>query len=39
MTSPVTTRREGNVLVITSDNPPVNALGATVRQGLQAGIA
>ncbi|MBO9711970.1 3-hydroxyacyl-CoA dehydrogenase NAD-binding domain-containing protein [Sphingomonas sp.] len=38
MTSPITTERHGDVLVILSDNPPVNALGAAVRQGLQAGI-
>ncbi|MBB4097726.1 3-hydroxyacyl-CoA dehydrogenase NAD-binding domain-containing protein [Sphingomonas kyeonggiensis] len=38
MTSPITTTRQGDVLVITSDNPPVNALGAAVRQGIQAGI-
>jgi 3-hydroxyacyl-CoA dehydrogenase len=38
MTSPITTTRQGDVLIITSDNPPVNALGAAVRQGLQAGI-
>ena len=38
MTSPITTSRQGNVLILTSDNPPVNALGAAVRQGLQAGI-
>lgn len=36
--SPITTSRQGDVLVLTSDNPPVNALGAAVRQGLQAGI-
>jgi 3-hydroxyacyl-CoA dehydrogenase len=36
--SPITTSRQGEILVITSDNPPVNALGAAVRQGLQAGI-
>lgn len=36
--SPITTSRRGEVLVLTSDNPPVNALGAAVRQGLQAGI-
>ena len=36
--SVITTARHGDVLVITSDNPPVNALGAAVRQGLQAGI-
>ena len=37
MTSPITTERHGDVLVIISDNPPVNALGAAVRQGLEAG--
>lgn len=36
--SVVTTERHGDVLAIVSDNPPVNALGAAVRQGLQAGI-
>jgi 3-hydroxyacyl-CoA dehydrogenase len=36
--SVVTTSRQGDVLILTSDNPPVNALGAAVRQGLQAGI-
>src|SRR5688500_15702729 len=36
--SVITTERQGDVLVITSDNPPVNALGAAVRQGLEAGI-
>ncbi|HEX8418669.1 MAG TPA: 3-hydroxyacyl-CoA dehydrogenase NAD-binding domain-containing protein, partial [Sphingomonas sp.] len=30
--------RHDDVLVIISDNPPVNALGAAVRQGLEAGI-
>jgi 3-hydroxyacyl-CoA dehydrogenase len=38
LTSPITTSRQGDVLILTSDNPPVNALGAAVRQGLQAGI-
>lgn len=38
MTSPITTERHGDVLVILSDNPPVNALGAAVRQGLEAGV-
>jgi 3-hydroxyacyl-CoA dehydrogenase len=38
MMSPITTERHGEILVILSDNPPVNALGAAVRQGLQAGI-
>ena len=36
--SVVTTERHGDVLVIVSNNPPVNALGAAVRQGLEAGI-
>ncbi|HEX8302257.1 3-hydroxyacyl-CoA dehydrogenase NAD-binding domain-containing protein [Sphingomonas sp.] len=36
--SVITTSRQGDVLILTSDNPPVNALGAAVRQGLQAGI-
>ncbi|WP_174299307.1 3-hydroxyacyl-CoA dehydrogenase NAD-binding domain-containing protein [Caulobacter sp. S45] len=30
----VTTHKDGDVLVVVSDNPPVNALGAAVRQGL-----
>ena len=38
MTSPITTERHGDVLVIISNNPPVNALGAAVRQGLEAGL-
>ena len=38
MTSPIRTERHDDVLVIISDNPPVNALGATVRQGLEAAI-
>ncbi|MBX9797631.1 3-hydroxyacyl-CoA dehydrogenase NAD-binding domain-containing protein [Sphingomonas sp.] len=38
MTSPITTERHGDVLVIFSDSPPVNALGAAVRQGLDAGV-
>ncbi|MAP95617.1 MAG: 3-hydroxyacyl-CoA dehydrogenase [Ponticaulis sp.] len=36
--SVVTTKKDGEVLVITSDNPPVNALGQAVRAGLKAGI-
>ncbi|MCW4461259.1 3-hydroxyacyl-CoA dehydrogenase NAD-binding domain-containing protein [Sphingomonas sp. BT-65] len=39
MTGPITTERQGDILVITSNNPPVNALGAAVRQGLAAAIA
>ncbi len=38
MTSPITTQRHGNVLVIISNNPPVNALGQAVRAGLAQGI-
>ncbi|QLC26139.1 3-hydroxyacyl-CoA dehydrogenase [Parasphingopyxis algicola] len=36
--SVITTERHDDVLVIISDNPPVNALGAAVRQGLVDGI-
>ncbi len=36
--SVVTTERHGEILVIISNNPPVNALGAAVRLGLKAGI-
>ncbi|HRK39963.1 MAG TPA: hypothetical protein PK347_16430 [Burkholderiaceae bacterium] len=32
----VTTQRHDHVLVITVNNPPVNALSAAVRQGLLA---
>ena len=39
MTSPIRTERHDNVLVIISDNPPVNALGQAVRAGLADGIA
>jgi 3-hydroxyacyl-CoA dehydrogenase len=35
-TSPIRVERDGDVLVIVSDNPPVNALGAAVRRGLEA---
>ena len=38
MTSPITTTKHGPILIISSNNPPVNALGAAVRQGLVAGI-
>ena len=34
----VTTEKHDDVLVIVANNPPVNALGAAVRQGLVAGI-
>ena len=35
MTNPVSLRRDGNVAIITIDNPPVNALRQAVRQGIQ----
>ena len=38
MTDPIRTERHDDVLVIVSNNPPVNALGAAVRQGLARGI-
>jgi len=37
-TSPISTRRHGDVLIVESNNPPVNALSAPVRQGLVAAI-
>ncbi len=37
--SVITTEKHDDVLVIISDNPPVNALGIAVRQGLSDGIA
>ena len=37
MTSPISTRKHGDILIILSNNPPVNALGAAVRQGLVGG--
>jgi 3-hydroxyacyl-CoA dehydrogenase len=37
-TNPITTRKHGDVLIILSNNPPVNALGHAVRQGLVAAI-
>ena len=37
-TSPISTRRHGDVLIVISNNPPVNALGAAVRHGLVAAI-
>jgi 3-hydroxyacyl-CoA dehydrogenase len=36
--SVITTHRDGEVLVIVSNNPPVNALGAAVRDGLASAI-
>ena len=37
--SVVTTAQEGRVLVVTIANPPVNALGVAVRQGLATALA
>src|SRR3982750_3900241 len=37
-TSPISTRKHGDVLIVLSNNPPVNALGHAVRQGLVAGV-
>ena len=37
-TSPISTPRHGDVLIVLSNNPPVNALGHAVRQGLVDGI-
>jgi 3-hydroxyacyl-CoA dehydrogenase len=37
-TAPVTSQRRGKVLLVTIDNPPVNALGVEVRRGLVAAI-
>jgi 3-hydroxyacyl-CoA dehydrogenase len=36
--SPISTKRHGDVLVVTSNNPPVNALGHAVRVGLVEAI-
>ena len=38
-TSPISTRKHGDVLIILSNNPPVNALSTAVRQGLVDAIA
>ncbi|SLN23615.1 Fatty acid oxidation complex subunit alpha [Roseivivax jejudonensis] len=38
MTEPVRYETEGEIALITIDNPPVNALGHAVRQGLVAAI-
>src|SRR5436189_4794630 len=38
-TSPISTRKHGDVLIVLSNNPPVNALSTAVRQGLVAAIA
>jgi 3-hydroxyacyl-CoA dehydrogenase len=36
--SPISTHRHGDVLIILSNNPPVNALGHAVREGLVKAI-
>ncbi|NUR12374.1 MAG: 3-hydroxyacyl-CoA dehydrogenase [Bradyrhizobium sp.] len=38
-TTPISTRKHGDVLIILSNNPPVNALSTPVRQGLVDAIA
>src|ERR671926_662413 len=38
-TSPISTHRHGDVLIVLSNNPPVNALSTPVRQGLVDAIA
>ena len=35
---PVSWQRDGEILVVTIDNPPVNALGVDVRRGLMAAL-
>lgn len=37
-TSPILTRKHGDVLIILSNNPPVNALSTPVREGLVSAI-
>jgi 3-hydroxyacyl-CoA dehydrogenase len=36
--SPISTRKHGDVLIVTSNNPPVNSLGHAVRDGLARAI-
>jgi 3-hydroxyacyl-CoA dehydrogenase len=38
-TRPISTRKHGDVLIVLSNNPPVNALSTAVRQGLVDAIA
>jgi 3-hydroxyacyl-CoA dehydrogenase len=38
VTNPISTRHHGDVMIIESNNPPVNALSAAVRQGLVEAI-
>jgi 3-hydroxyacyl-CoA dehydrogenase len=37
--TPISTRRHGDILIVLSNNPPVNALSTPVRQGLIDAIA
>jgi 3-hydroxyacyl-CoA dehydrogenase len=37
--TPISTRRHGDILIVLSNNPPVNALSTPVRQGLVDAIA
>ncbi|OLF71461.1 3-hydroxyacyl-CoA dehydrogenase [Maricaulis sp. W15] len=39
MMTVISTRKDGEVLVVTSNNPPVNALGQAVRKGLADAMA
>src|SRR4051812_30910080 len=39
MTSPISTRKHGDVLIVLSNNPPVNALSTAVRKGLVDAVA
>src|SRR6476469_9349354 len=38
-TSPISTRKHGDMLIVLSNNPPVNALSTAIRQGLVDAIA
>src|SRR5881398_804689 len=38
-TTPISTRKHGDVLIVLSNNPPVNALSTAVRQGIVDAIA
>src|SRR6266516_6977703 len=38
LTDPVSLRRDGNVAIITIDNPPVNALRHGVRKGIMENV-
>ena len=36
---PISTRKQDDILIVSSNNPPVNALGLAVREGLVRAIA